>query len=85
VFVRRVKSRGTGPYFQLVRSYREGGKVKQEVLVHLGEYSTAEAALDAWPIQVEHFREIGRNDQADKLAAKLEKLCELVKGESDAG
>jgi hypothetical protein len=85
VFVRKVKSRGTGPYFQLVRSYREGGKVKQEVLIHLGEYPTPEAALDAWPTQVEHLRAIGRDDQADKLAAKLEKLRELVKGESDAG
>jgi hypothetical protein len=85
VFVRKVKSRGTGPYFQLVRSYREGGKVKQEVLVHLGEYPTPGAALDAWPAQVEHLRVIERNDQADKLAAKLEKLRELMKGESNAG
>ena len=85
MFVRKVKSRGTGPYFQLVRSYREGGKVKQEVLVHLGEYPAPEAALDAWPAQVEHLRAIGRNDQADKLATKLEKLRDLVKGESYAG
>ncbi len=59
MFVRKVKSRGTGPYFQLVRSYREGGKVRQEVLVHLGEHPAPEAALDAWPAQVEHLRAIG--------------------------
>ena len=80
--MRRVKSRGTGPYFQLVRSYREGGQVKQEVLIHLGEHPTPEAALDAWPAQVEHLRTIGRNVQADKLEAKLDKLRELLKGES---
>lgn len=35
IYVRKVKSRGRGPYFQLVRrSYREGGKVRQEVLIH---------------------------------------------------
>ena len=81
VFVRRVKSRGTGPYFQLVRSYREAGKVKQEVLVHLGEYPTPDAALAAWPAQVKRLRDIGRDDQAEKLQAKVERLRELTKGE----
>jgi hypothetical protein len=82
VFVRRVKSRGTGPYFQLVRSYREGGKVKQEVLVHLGEHTTPEAALEAWPSDLEHLRAIGRDGQADKLKAKLDRLRELVEKRS---
>ncbi len=65
-----------------MRYYRnEEGKPRTEVLVHLGEHPTPEAALDAWPTQVEHLRAIGRDDQAHKLQAKLEKLCELVKGE----
>jgi hypothetical protein len=80
VFVRRVKSRGAGPYFQLVRSYREGGKVKQEVLVHLGEHLTPEAALAMWPTQVQHLRAIERDEQAEKLQAKLDRLRELTKG-----
>ena len=80
--MRRVKSRGTGPYFQLVRSYRDRGKVKQEVLVHLGDHPTPEAALDAWPTQVEHLRAIGREGQADKLERKLTRLRELTKGEN---
>jgi hypothetical protein len=84
MFVRRVKSRGTGPYFQLVRSYRQRGKVKQEVLVHLGEHPTPEAALDAWPSDVEHLWAIGRDDQANKLEAKLDRLREFMKGESNA-
>ncbi len=83
MFVRRVKSRGAGPYFQLVRSYREGGRVKQEVLVHLGEHPTPEAALEAWPAAVVRLRAIGREDQADKLEGKLERLRELMKGEDD--
>jgi hypothetical protein len=84
VFVRKVKARGTGPYFQLVRSYREGGKVKQEVLVHLGEHPTPEAALTVWPTQVKHLKSIERDDQANKLEAKLNRLRELMKGESNA-
>ncbi len=72
-----MRSRERGPYFQLVRSYREGGQVKQEVLVHLGEHETPEAALAAWPSEVERFRVIGRDSQAEKLESKLAKLREL--------
>jgi len=85
VFVRRVKSRGTGPYYQLVRSYREGGKVRQQVLVHLGEHPTPEGALDAWPSDVEQLRAIGRGDQADKLEAKLDRLHDLLEKRSGKG
>jgi hypothetical protein len=49
-------SKGRGPYFQLVRSYRnEDGDPRQEVLVHLGVHETLEAALSAWPSEVEHM------------------------------
>ncbi len=51
-------SRGRGPYFQLVRSYRQEGKVRQEVLVHLGTHEKPEDALAAWPSEVEHLRAI---------------------------
>ena len=77
-------SRGRGPYFQLVRSYREEGKVRQDVLVHLGTHETPEDALAAWPQEVEHLRKIGREGQADKLEANLEKLRELTRGEDNA-
>ncbi len=77
-----MKSRGRGPYFQLVRSYREEGKVKQEVLVHLGEHETPEAALAAWSSEVDHLRHIGREDQADKLEARMSKLRTLVENRS---
>jgi hypothetical protein len=81
IYVRRTKTRGTGPYFQLVASRRVEGKPRTEVLVHLGEYPTPEAALDAWPSDVEQLRAIGRDDQANKLEAKLDKLRELTKGD----
>ncbi len=78
-------SRGRGPYFQLVRSYREGGKVKQEVLVHLGRHDRPEDALAAWPSEVGHLRKIGREDQADKLQANLKKLEKLIRADEGKG
>jgi hypothetical protein len=78
-------SRGRGPYFQLVRSYREEGKVRQEVLVHLGRHEKPEDALAAWPSEAEHLRRIGREEQADKLEANLEKLRALTEAEKGKG
>ncbi len=75
-------SGGRGPYFQLVRSYRnEEGQPRQEVLVHLGIHESPEAALSAWPSEARHLRRIGREDQADKLEANLEKLRALIEAE----
>jgi hypothetical protein len=78
-------SRGRGPYFQLVRSYREGGKVKQEVLVHLGTHERPEDALAAWPAEITHLRKIGREGQANKLEANLNKLEKLIAADEDKG
>src|SRR4028119_1535999 len=85
IYVRRTMSRGRGPYFQLVRSYREEGKVRQEVLVHLGTHERPEDALAAWPSEVAHLRKIGREGQADKLEANLEKLRALTEAEEGKG
>jgi hypothetical protein len=75
-------SRGRGPYFQLVRSFRnEDGDPRQEVLVHLGTHEKPEDALEAWPSEVEHLRVIGREEQADKLEANLKKLRALMEAE----
>jgi hypothetical protein len=78
-------SRGRGPYFQLVRSYRQEGKVRQEVLVHLGRHEGPEDALAAWPFEVAHLRKIGREDQIAKLEANLEKLRSLTKADKGKG
>src|ERR671921_531255 len=65
-----------GTYFQAVRSYREQGKVKQEV-IHLGEHQTADEALTAWEREIGEL-ETTRPKQARKLQAKLERLQELT-------
>jgi len=69
----------------LVESHRrEGARTpRTRVLVHLGEHETPEAALAAWPTQLEHLRRIGRDRQADELQRKLDKLSELVKREEE--
>ena len=81
IYIRAVKIERDGElygtYYQAVRSYREGGKVKQEV-VHLGVHDTVEAALAAWPREIKELRRIGRPKRAGKLMSKLAKLRELT-------
>src|SRR5918998_4187005 len=67
-----------GTYYQAVRSYREKGKVKQEV-IHLGEHQTAEAALNAWPKEIQELKRT-KPKQAEKLQNKLNRLQELTEG-----
>ena len=64
-----------------MRSYREEGTVKKEVLVHLGEYETPEAALAAWPSEIAEHQRQGRDEQAEKLRGKLDRLQELTEGD----
>lgn len=82
MYVRRVgggEKDSYGPYFQLVRSYREGGRVKQRV-IHLGSHPTPQDALEAWPREIEALRSIGRARQAAKLQAKLDRLKKELGG-----
>ena len=65
-----------GTYFQAVRSYREGGKVKQDV-VHLGEHATADEALISWTNDIRRLQTT-RPRKADKLQAKLDRLRGLM-------
>jgi hypothetical protein len=64
-YVRRKKIRGkngkTYTYHQLVRGYREDGKVKQEIVAHLGRYETPEAALACWQKRAELYRQHARD------------------------
>jgi hypothetical protein len=62
-----------------VRSYREKGKVNQEV-VHLGEHETAQAALAARPQEIKWMRRMGRPKKAETRQRKLDKLQELNEG-----
>ena len=46
--------------------------------MHLGQHETPEAALATWPNEVKHLRRIGRDDRANKLEGKLNKLRALL-------
>ncbi len=65
-----------GTYYQAVRSYREDGKVKQNV-IHLGEHATADEALAAWTDDVLNLQAT-RPRKAEKLRAKIDKLRAMV-------
>ena len=79
--VRKVTSRGT-PSYQLGHYEMHGPPGKRrsvfKVDVHFGEYQTPEEALSAWPEEIRHLRSIGRENKADRLESKLNKLYELV-------
>ncbi len=62
-----------------MRYYRdEEGKPRTEVLVHLGTHETPEAALAAWPNEIAEHRRYDRDEQAEKLQEKLDRLRELT-------
>lgn len=65
-----------GTYYQAVRSYRDAGKVKQDV-VHLGEHATADEALTAWEQDVRQLQTT-RPRKAEKLRAKMDRLRAMV-------
>jgi hypothetical protein len=67
-FARR-KRVGSYEYNQLVENRWVAGKPRQRVLLHLGRYKTAEAALEGWPREVEGLRRFAsqRWDKADRL------------------
>ncbi len=85
MYIRRVKVPGGGEEFnyQLVRSYREGGTVKKEVLVHLGPYWDTEDALRSWRAAADDLSQLYRYTQAEKLWAKCERLAELTHADTD--
>ncbi len=73
-FIRTKRVNGKG-YAQVVENYREGGKVRQRVLLHLGDFSPAEA-LVYW----QGYADQPGNGEAacERYAAKAARLRELV-------
>ena len=80
IYIRAVKierdGEQYGTYYQAVQSYREQGKVKQQV-IHLGEHNTPEDAMQAWEQEIGELRTT-RPKQAHKLRQKLDRLVELT-------
>jgi hypothetical protein len=73
-FIRNKRVNGK-EYAQVVENYREGGKVRQRTLLHLGPYTPA-AALVYW----QAFADQPGNGEAKckHYAAKVARLRELI-------
>ena len=85
--IRRVVSRGS-PSYQLGH-YEMTGKPGARrsvfrVLVHLGEYETPEAALEAWREDVERARRVGREKTAARIEEKIRKLEGAISERTEA-
>ena len=67
-FVRR-KRVGPYEYYQLVESRLMDGKPRQKVLLHLGRYTSVDAALKGWSKETEGLRRFAGQqwDKADRL------------------
>ena len=67
-FVRR-KRVGPYEYYQLVENQWMDGKPRQRVLLHLGHYTSVEAALEGWSKEIEGLRRFASQqwDKADRL------------------
>jgi hypothetical protein len=75
----RIKRVDRKEYYQLVESRRVDGKPRQKVLMHLGNHATVDEALRRWPREVGGLRRSGKDDAADALKEKLDRLRKLRK------
>src|SRR5919202_6495275 len=57
-------------YYELVENRWTNGQPRQRVLVHLGRYPTAEAALQQWPGAAQRLRRFAQNwrQKANRLS-----------------
>lgn len=64
-YVRRKQVKGRS-YYQVVESYRDGGKPRQRVIAHLGPWPSIEEAIDGWRMRAELWAA-----QAHRLRQKI--------------
>ncbi len=64
MFARVKKSRG-GEYLQIVENYREGGKVRQRLMLYVGHYESVGDALESMPREISYLR--GRATRAGQV------------------
>jgi len=60
--------------YQLVQNVREGGRVRQRVILHLGSHRTVEAAIADWTVAVEAYRE-----QLPRAEARVEAAAAAIR------
>ena len=62
-----VRKKRVGPYeyYQLVENRWTNGQPRQRILVHLGRYPNADAALEQWPGAIKHLGRLAQNWQQE--------------------
>jgi hypothetical protein len=87
----RAQQRKSGTYHYLVKSVREGGKVRQKTLLYLGQYATVETALEELPKDIEYLKqevdewrkEVGQREEVKEYVTRCERAmreCETRLG-----
>src|ERR671910_2686675 len=84
----RVKTSRGNEYLQLVENYRDGGRVRQRLVLYVGHYPSIDDALQRLPREISALRgrapragQTGSGDlreAAEEAAAKLAALRRLV-------
>jgi hypothetical protein len=84
----RVKTSRGNEYLQLVENYREGGRVRQRLVLYVGHYAGIDDALSRLPREVSYLRGRatragqtgpgGLREAAEEAAAKLAALRRMV-------
>lgn len=52
----RVKQTRDGEYLQIVENYRDGGKVRQRMVLYVGRYNSLGDALERMPNELRVWR-----------------------------
>ncbi len=71
MFVRKKRAVRGNDFYQLVENYRENGKHRQRMLVHLGEYSSVGEALKQGPKDLQSLRRRATRAREDYEIAQI--------------
>ena len=82
-------------YYQLVENRWTNGQPRQRILVHLGRYPTAEAALEQWPGAIKHLGRLAQKwrqkagrlskDPSSYSKARARAILETAQKSGEAG
>ena len=79
MFLRSVKAaNGRHEYLRLVENYRQGGKVRQRIVAHVGRKDLLAPHLDAIARQILPLLELCNQQQQWGLEAQLQAIQEKV-------
>jgi hypothetical protein len=78
MFIRKRQSSQHNASYQVIETYREGGKVKQRVLANLGPWPTLEEAVGHGRWNLAYMEGHADHCRADRARAQLARLEAVV-------